>query len=143
MEIIDTGILRRVDAARTEDVAAIQLFQGIYGVGMCGVPLRSRISRPQLPFSGQSTAYAWYLAGRCTLEDIKQRKGGVELSHVQQIGLKYYDGARCSFTSDKKQRLFVDRHRIDINARMSREEASEIFGEIKSIGEPSRRASFG
>ena len=49
------------------------------------------------PFSfvllGQSTAYAWYLAGCRTLEDIKQRKGGIELSQVQVIGLKYYDGA--------------------------------------------------
>ena len=42
---------------------------------------------------GQSTAYAWYLAGCRTLEDIKQRKGGIELSRVQVIGLKYYDGA--------------------------------------------------
>jgi hypothetical protein len=41
---------------------------------------------------GQSTAYAWYLAGCRTLEDIKQRKGGIELSQVQVIGLKYYDG---------------------------------------------------
>lgn len=48
------------------------------------------------PFSfflaGQSTAYAWYLAGCRTLEDIKHRKGGIELSLVQEIGLKYYDG---------------------------------------------------
>lgn len=42
---------------------------------------------------GQSTAYAWYLAGCRTLEDIKQRKGGIKLSQVQVIGLKYYDGA--------------------------------------------------
>ena len=34
MEIIETGALRRVDAERTEDVAVVQLFQGIYGVGM-------------------------------------------------------------------------------------------------------------
>lgn len=34
MEIIETGALRRVDTERTEDVAAVQLFQGIYGVGM-------------------------------------------------------------------------------------------------------------
>jgi hypothetical protein len=33
MEIIETGALRRVDAERTEDVTAVQLFQGIYGVG--------------------------------------------------------------------------------------------------------------
>jgi len=93
MEIIETGALRRVDAERTEDVVAVQLFQGIYGVG-------------------QSTAYAWYLAGCRTLEDIKHRKGGIELSQVQEIGLKYYD---------------------DINTRMPREEASEIFREIKTI----------
>ena len=43
---------------------------------------------------GQSTAYAWYLAGCRTLEDIKDRKAGIELSRVQEIGLKYYDGAR-------------------------------------------------
>lgn len=34
MEIIETGALRRVDTERTEDVTAVQLFQGIYGVGM-------------------------------------------------------------------------------------------------------------
>ena len=50
-----------------------------------------------MPFSGQSTAYAWYLAGCRTLEDVKQRKGGIELSRVQEIGLKYYDGARVLF----------------------------------------------
>jgi hypothetical protein len=33
MEIIETGALRRVDAERTEDVAVVQLFEGIYGVG--------------------------------------------------------------------------------------------------------------
>jgi DNA polymerase lambda len=43
--------------------------------------------------SGQSTAYAWYLTGCRTLEDIEKRKGGIELSRVQIIGLKYYDGA--------------------------------------------------
>jgi DNA polymerase lambda len=41
---------------------------------------------------GQSTAYAWYLAGCRTLDDIEKRKGGIELSRVQVIGLKYYDG---------------------------------------------------
>ncbi|KAI0296983.1 hypothetical protein B0F90DRAFT_1669646 [Multifurca ochricompacta] len=96
MEIVETGALRRVDAERTEDVAVVQLFQGIYGVG-------------------QSTAYAWYHAGCRTLEDIKERKGGVELSSAQVIGLRYYD---------------------DINTRMPREEASEIFREIKYIGKP-------
>jgi hypothetical protein len=34
MEIVETGALRRVDAERTEDIAVVQLFQGVYGVGM-------------------------------------------------------------------------------------------------------------
>ncbi|KAH9017692.1 hypothetical protein EDB84DRAFT_678547 [Lactarius hengduanensis] len=93
MEIIETGALRRVDAERTEDVAVVQLFQGIYGVG-------------------QSIAYAWYFAGCRTLDDIRERKGGIKLSSIQQLGLKYYD---------------------DINTRMSREEARVIFEEIRSI----------
>lgn len=93
MEIIETGALRRVDAERTEDVAVVQLFQGIYGVG-------------------QTVAYTWYFAGLRTLDDVKQRKGGIELSSVQEIGLKYYD---------------------DINTRMPREEARDIFEEIRAI----------
>lgn len=90
MEIIETGALRRIDAERTEDLSAIQLFQGIYGVGMRYLLLLrfAFLIRPL----GQSTAHIWYLAGCHTLEDIKQRKGGIELSRVQEIGLKYYDG---------------------------------------------------
>jgi len=37
MEIIETGNLRRISYEKTDDVAAINLFQGIYGVGMEGV----------------------------------------------------------------------------------------------------------
>jgi DNA polymerase lambda len=33
-EIIETGNLRRIGYEKTDDVAAINLFQGIYGVGM-------------------------------------------------------------------------------------------------------------
>jgi Fingers domain of DNA polymerase lambda len=87
---------------------------------------------------GQPTAYAWYLAGCRTLEDVKQRKGGIELSHVQVVGLKYYDGA----LSHPIRCVGFIRYGTDINARMPREEASEIFGEIKSIGEPSYLASM-
>jgi DNA polymerase lambda len=96
MEIIETGALRRVDAERTEDVPVVQLFQGIYGVGMyrCGFSLDLRSSSlPPLFPQGQSTAYAWYFSGCRTLEDIKERKGGIELSQAQVLGLKYYDGA--------------------------------------------------
>jgi DNA polymerase lambda len=34
MEIIETGDLRRIGYEKTDDVEAINLFQGIYGVGM-------------------------------------------------------------------------------------------------------------
>jgi DNA polymerase lambda len=34
MEIIETGNLRRIEYEKTDDVIAINLFQGIYGVGM-------------------------------------------------------------------------------------------------------------
>lgn len=33
IEILQTGNLRRIDYEKTEDVAVISLFQGIYGVG--------------------------------------------------------------------------------------------------------------
>ena len=45
-----------------------------------------------LPRPGQSIAYAWYFAGCRTLDDVRKRKGGIKLSSVQEIGLKYYDG---------------------------------------------------
>lgn len=34
MEIIETGDLRRIGYEKTDDVEAVNLFQGIYGVGM-------------------------------------------------------------------------------------------------------------
>lgn len=94
MEIIDTGALRRVDTERTEDVAAVQLFQGIYGVGMyeCRYSPCFGLILPS-SHTGPATAYAWYFAGCRTLGDIKERKCGIELSPVQVLGLKYYDGA--------------------------------------------------
>ena len=35
MEIVNTGDLQRIKYERTEDVEAIKLFSGIYGVGAC------------------------------------------------------------------------------------------------------------
>ncbi|CAA7262003.1 unnamed protein product [Cyclocybe aegerita] len=61
---------------------------------------------------GQSIAFQWYAAGCRTLEDLQAGKGGVKLSHVQRIGLQHYD---------------------DINSRMPRAEAREIFELIKPI----------
>ncbi|KAI0686927.1 Nucleotidyltransferase, partial [Cytidiella melzeri] len=59
-----------------------------------------------------STAYQWYVNGCRSLDDVKEGKFGVRLSSAQQIGLKFYD---------------------DINSRMPRNEAKEIFGIIKEI----------
>ncbi|KAI0920717.1 hypothetical protein AcV5_010391 [Taiwanofungus camphoratus] len=93
MEILETGNLRRIGYEKTDDVRAITLFQGIYGVG-------------------RNTAFKWFSSGCRTLEDIEARKGGIKLSSVQKIGLKYY---------------------ADINSRMPRSEAADIFNLIKPI----------
>ncbi|KAI0651056.1 hypothetical protein C8Q79DRAFT_931196 [Trametes meyenii] len=71
MEIIDTGHLRRIEHERTADVAAIQTFLGIYGVGV-------------------NTASKWYNNGCRTLGDVAACKGGIKLSTEQEIGLRYY-----------------------------------------------------
>jgi hypothetical protein len=41
---------------------------------------------------GQATAMQWWAAGCRTLEDLREGKGGVKLSSVQEIGLLHYDG---------------------------------------------------
>ncbi|KLO15599.1 Nucleotidyltransferase [Schizopora paradoxa] len=94
MEIIQTGSLERINYERTEDVEAVNVFKGIYGVG-------------------PKTAYMWYASGCRTLDDVKQRKGGITVSDVQEIGIRFYD---------------------DINMRMPREECGAIFAKIKPIG---------
>lgn len=131
MEVIETGALRRVEAERTEDIAVVQLFEGIYGVGMLSYltifSLRSSATHP-----GQSTAYAWYFAGCRTLDDIRERKGGIKLSGVQEIGLKYYDGTHLSHAVREERSLIPVI--TDLNTRMPREEAKEIFEAIRSIG---------
>ncbi|EIW76555.1 hypothetical protein CONPUDRAFT_63239 [Coniophora puteana RWD-64-598 SS2] len=93
MEIIETGGLKRIQYENTEDVEATKIFQGIYGVG-------------------RNTAFAWYANGCRTLDDIKMCKGGIKVSAVQEIGIKFYD---------------------DINTRIPRAEVQEIFDRIKSV----------
>ncbi|KZT68564.1 hypothetical protein DAEQUDRAFT_745631 [Daedalea quercina L-15889] len=93
IEILQTGNLRRIGYEKTEDVEAINTFQGIYGVG-------------------RHTAFKWYANGCRTLDDVRARKGGIRLSPCQEIGLKYYS---------------------DINSRMPRSEAADIFNMIKPI----------
>lgn len=39
MEILQTGDLRRINYEKTDDVKITRLFQGIYGVGGCYVPV--------------------------------------------------------------------------------------------------------
>lgn len=61
---------------------------------------------------------------------MREGKGGVKLSPVMEIGLAFYDGARLDslFTSSGLSQT-------DINSRMPREEAEEIFNLIRPIGE--------
>ncbi|KAI5121470.1 hypothetical protein M0805_003927 [Coniferiporia weirii] len=92
-EIIETGELKRIEHENTEDVRVINMFSDIYDVG-------------------PSTAYRWYASGCRTLEDIRQRKGGITLSPAQEIGLRFYD---------------------DINTRIPREEVADIFSITKTI----------
>ncbi|KAG6907586.1 hypothetical protein DXG01_008343, partial [Tephrocybe rancida] len=61
---------------------------------------------------GQATAYQWYAAGCRSLTDVVAGKGGVKLTPAQEIGIRFYD---------------------DINERMPREEAKEIFELIKPM----------
>ncbi|KAI0284907.1 hypothetical protein BC826DRAFT_973144 [Russula brevipes] len=109
MEIIETGAYGG-STPRGRKTSRLFNFSKEYMELVCG-PAASPIHLLYPP-PGQSIAHTWYLAGCRTLEDIRQRKGGITLSQAQAIGLKYYD---------------------DINTRMPREEASEIFGAIKSI----------
>jgi len=61
---------------------------------------------------GQQVAFKWYANGCRTLEDLTNGKGGVKLSTAQRIGIKYYD---------------------DVNTRMPRSEAKDIFDLIKPL----------
>ncbi|OCH87702.1 hypothetical protein OBBRIDRAFT_837179 [Obba rivulosa] len=61
---------------------------------------------------GHSTARMWYNRGCRTLQDLKEGKGGVRLTYVQRIGIQHYE---------------------DINSRMPRAEAAEIFEKVRVI----------
>jgi hypothetical protein len=63
---------------------------------------------------GPQTAYGWYVRGLRTLADVRNRVGGIALSNAQELGLAYY---------------------ADLQRRMPRGEAAEIFERIKTVGE--------
>lgn len=60
---------------------------------------------------GPHTAHSWYVRGLRTLADVRNRVGGIELSAAQELGLRYY---------------------ADLQRRMPRSEAAEIFERIKA-----------
>ena len=62
---------------------------------------------------GPQTAYGWYVRGLRTLADVRNRVGGIVLSSAQGLGLEYY---------------------ADLQRRMPRKEAAEIFERIKAAG---------
>ncbi|KAG8806041.1 hypothetical protein FRC18_006326 [Serendipita sp. 400] len=94
MEIIETGKLKRIQYETSELEVASKLFQGIYGVG-------------------RQLGYDWSRLGLRSLDDVRQRKGGIKLTPAQELGLKYHD---------------------DLDTRMPRQEAKDIFDRIHSIG---------
>lgn len=82
MEIIQTGSLERINYERTEDVEAVNIFKGIYGVGESQINCTNSLC---IKLSGPHTAFKWYASGCRTLDDIKQRKGGIVVSDVQEV----------------------------------------------------------
>ncbi|KAG9019625.1 hypothetical protein FRB90_012471 [Tulasnella sp. 427] len=60
---------------------------------------------------GPKTAYDWYSKGVRSLDDLWAGRGGISLNENQRIGLKYYD---------------------DLQSRMPRAEAAQIFDKIKA-----------
>lgn len=129
MEIIETGDLRRISYEKTDDVEAINLFQGIYGVGMESTALHLLIFWSV--GTGRQIARMWYNNGCRTLDDVRARKGGIKLSQVQEVGLKFYDGRLFVFTCIGTWLISL---LPDINDRMPRSEAESIFNLIKPIG---------
>ena len=79
---------------------------------------------------GQSIAHQWYLAGCRTLDDVRTGKGGVKMSTVQEIGLRFYDGWSLPYMMTFSSHLF----NADINDRMPRSEVKAIFDLIKPKG---------
>ncbi|KAG9125877.1 hypothetical protein FRC07_005817 [Ceratobasidium sp. 392] len=60
---------------------------------------------------GPQTAHSWYVRGLRTLADVRNRVDGIVLSRAQELGLQYY---------------------ADLQRRMPRGEAAEIFERIKA-----------
>ncbi|CAE6488305.1 unnamed protein product [Rhizoctonia solani] len=60
---------------------------------------------------GPQTAHSWYVRGLRTLADVRNRVDGIILSPAQELGLQYY---------------------TDLQRRMPRSEAAEIFERIKA-----------
>ncbi|KAI1791356.1 hypothetical protein LXA43DRAFT_1140537 [Ganoderma leucocontextum] len=101
MEIIQTGGLMRIQYETTEDIKAIRVFTGIYGVGAM-------------------TARTWYNSGCKTLEDVAGRKGGVRLSYAQDIGLKYYTDINTRIPRTEVQEIYdkVRAAALKINSKL-------------------------
>ena len=82
---------------------------------------------------GPTTARMWYLNGCRTLEDAKRL---IKLSTVQEIGLRYYDGAYwlmlVYYAPIPERRVFLKNE--DINTRIPRAEVQEIFSLVKAEG---------
>lgn len=97
---------------------------------------------------GPHTAYKWYASGCRTLDDVKQRRGGIIVSPIQEVSFfinvqphktntSWRSGSNITMVSskfDKNRSINTFILIIDINSRMPRSEAKEIFELIKHIG---------
>lgn len=86
-EIISTGRLRKVEHV-PEQLSVLAMFQKIHGIGSSIVLLNREIYEANIMSGcGINIARKWYAQGFRTLEDLKTK---AQLSHDQQVGLKYY-----------------------------------------------------
>ncbi|KNE93776.1 hypothetical protein PSTG_12879 [Puccinia striiformis f. sp. tritici PST-78] len=87
LDIANTSTHRRLQLETEQDTCRAR-FKGIYGVS-------------------QTLALKWYHKGLRTLDDVRDRKGGISLSISQEIGLRYYDDLQERI-SRKEVELIID-----------------------------------
>ena len=110
MEFLQTGNVRRIQFEDNERSKVCSLLRGIYGVGL-------------------KIANLWYDKGVRSLEDIEQGKGDIALTEAQKVKLL------IPFLIYADQILQIGlRYYYDLQERMSRKEASEIFEKVRKTG---------
>ncbi|KAJ1533948.1 hypothetical protein HK096_004531 [Nowakowskiella sp. JEL0078] len=101
-EILSTGKLLKIENAPVE-LQVLEIFMGVHGVG-------------------KTTARRWYSNGWRSLEDIKEanKSEKLQLSHDQQIGIKYYEDFKKRIPRDEVSQLadIVVKSAKDVNSNL-------------------------